>query len=572
MRGTVILCSRPRTAVNAAMPELPARGPAGKARAAALASLAEVEVTPTSLVTYQSQGRLAVIGSEAAALKAARVLTEQLPVTVLVPGVSRPDPGSAEGIVVVRGGTPEVAGRLGRFTINLGTPEGTVALTEAAGLASEYFDLVLDLSEPPLIDYEVPPVGYYAPGTDPKALARALAELPEMSGEFEKPKYFNFKPELCAHSRSELPGCTRCIDACPTVAISSNGDVVAVDPYLCQGAGSCVAACPSGAMTYAFPTVSDLLGRIRRLFETYREAGCESPAVLLHDGWTRRAVLEQLAADMPEDVIPLEVEEVGSVGMDCWLAMLAYGARGVVLCITGRTPGRMVRELEAQIGFSKAVLLGMGFPAGALATLNCDQPGGAATVWAELPAGLPVRPARFVAPDDKRGILRLAIEHLHRQAPAPRKTTDLPVGAPFGEVRLNKAACTLCMGCVSVCPTAALTAGGDLPQLRFTEWNCVQCGLCEKACPEDAIQLNPRFLFDAEQRQQPRVLHEEPPFCCVCCGKPFTTSGLLGKVQRKLEGHWMFQTEEARRRLMMCEHCRVKDMFKSGRGSGLPPG
>ncbi|MEI2420942.1 4Fe-4S dicluster domain-containing protein, partial [Arthrospira platensis SPKY2] len=141
---------------------------------------------------------------------------------------------------------------------------------------------------------------------------------------------------------------------------------------------------------------------------------------------------------------------------------------------------------------------------------------------------------------------------------------DLPAGAPFGEVKVDKSACTLCMACTSVCPAAALTAGGDLPQLRFTEWNCVQCGMCEKACPEDAIRLHPRFSYDAEARQQPRVLHEEAPFCCVSCGKPFTTSGLLDKLQRKLEGHWMFQTEEARRRLQMCDHCRVKDMFKSG--------
>jgi hypothetical protein len=42
-------------------------------------------------------------------------------------------------------------------------------------------------------------------------------------------------------------------------------------------------------------------------------------------------------------------------------------------------------------------------------------------------------------------------------------------------------------------------------------------------------------------------------------------------MQQKLEGHWMFQTEEVRRRLQMCEHCRVKDMFKAGREKGQPP-
>jgi ferredoxin len=473
---------------------------------------------------------------------------------------------------VVRGGTPEVSGRLGRFVVNIVTPDGTVALAEAAGLSSEHFDLVLDLGQPPLLAHEVPPVGYYAPAGDERALARALAELPDMRGEFEKPKYFNFRPELCAHSRSEIAGCNRCIEACPTLAISPAGDVVLVDPYLCQGAGSCVAACPSGAMSYAFPTVSDLLGRVRGLFEAFRGAGGEHPGLVLHDSWTRAAILGELGAGMPEDLIPLEVEEIGSVGMDTWLAALAYGARGVAVCVTARTPARMVRELREQVGFARELLAGMGFAPGMLALVYCDQPEEAGKAWLGMPAAGIDRPARFVAPDDKRGVLRLAIDHLHRQAPAPRKVVELPKGAPFGEVRVDKAACTLCMGCVSVCPAAALTAGGDLPQLRFTEWNCVQCGLCEKACPEDAIRLLPRLLFDAEARQQPRVLHEEPPFCCVSCGKPFTTPGLLANLQRKLEGHWMFQSEEARRRLQMCEHCRVKDMFKSSAGTGHPKG
>jgi ferredoxin len=550
---------------------LPAESAAGKARAEVLAGQVAIEGTPTSIVTYQSHGRIAVIGRETEALEAARKLAATLSVTILIPGPGRPDPGSVDGMAVVRGGTPEVDGRLGRFLVNIATPEGPVGLAEAAGLTLEHFDLVLDLGEPPLLPHEVPPVGYYAPGGDAQALSRALEELPEMRGEFEKPKYFNFQPELCAHSRSELIGCTRCIDACPTIAISSADEVVSVDPYLCQGAGSCVAACPSGAMSYAFPAVNDLLARVRSLMEAFRAAGGETPAIVLHDGWSRKAVFGRLAGDMPEDALPFEVEEVGSVGLDSWLAILAFGARGVALCVTDRTPRRMVRELKQQLSFGRELLAGMGYEAGELALINGDHPDQAADVWAAMPAQAVGRPAKFVPPDDKRGILRLAIEHLYRQAPAPRKTTDLPAGAPFGEIRVDKAACTLCMGCVSVCPAAALSAGGDLPQLRFTEWNCVQCGLCEKACPEDAIRLHPRFLFDAERRQEPRILHEEAPFCCVSCGKPFTTAGLLSNLQRKLAGHWMFQTEESRRRLEMCEHCRVKDMFKSGRPGGVSP-
>jgi hypothetical protein len=41
---------------------------------------------------------------------------------------------------------------------------------------------------------------------------------------------------------------------------------------------------------------------------------------------------------------------------------------------------------------------------------------------------------------------------------------------------------------------------------------------------------------------------------------------MLDVMMSKLEGHWMFQSEDARRRLQMCEHCRVKDMFRAESG------
>jgi ferredoxin len=122
------------------------------------------------------------------------------------------------------------------------------------------------------------------------------------------------------------------------------------------------------------------------------------------------------------------------------------------------------------------------------------------------------------------------------------------------------------MGCVSVCPTSALRAGGDTPQLRFAEWSCVQCGLCERACPERAITRSPRILYEAAGQRAVRVLHEEAPFRCVSCGKPFATASVMRRMREKLAGHWMFQKPEALRRLEMCEDCRVKDMFREGGG------
>lgn len=165
-------------------------------------------------------------------------------------------------------------------------------------------------------------------------------------------------------------------------------------------------------------------------------------------------------------------------------------------------------------------------------------------------------------------MLRTAINHLFAEAPTRKKVEPLPAGAPFGRIRVDKSACTMCMSCVAVCPTSALREGQGLPQLNFVEWSCIQCGLCETACPEDAIQCEPRFLYNDNERSKARLLHEEQPMCCISCGKPFATRSTLDAMMKKLEGHWMFQSKAERRRLEMCDICRVKDMMRDQGGDG----
>jgi ferredoxin len=541
---------------------LPELGPDGHARATALAALRLADVAPTSVVEFLSNGRCLVIGTEGAALALVRGLQGDLECTVLVPGEAAPDLDTVDGTFVVRGGRPLIRGALGDFLIMLTTGASNQSLGAMLAPPIDRFDLVVDLGTPPLLRQAMLPLGYYAPGPDEDARAALLETLPRMRGEFEKPKYFNYNPEICAHGRSGKRGCTRCIDVCPAEAIVSIGDKVQVNPYLCQGGGACATACPSGAMTYAYPNAGDLLSALRRLLRDYREAGGTSPALLFHDAASAATLEQGLGADMPERILPVAIEEIGSVGMDVWLACLAYGADTVILLTCDRTPTQVIEALQEQVTTAQAILGGMGYEESRLRIVNGDQPALAHQALAVVPAATSQPAATFAAPpSDKRGTLRLALQHLQGSASAPRRVTALPVGAPFGEVRVNVATCTLCMSCVSACPTHALLDGRGLPQLNFREWNCVQCGLCERTCPENAITLSPRLLNDPEARERPRILHEEQPVCCLACGKPFATRSMLDKLSRKLEGHWMFQNEEARRRLQMCEDCRVRDLF-----------
>jgi ferredoxin len=397
-----------------------------------------------------------------------------------------------------------------------------------------------------------------------------VAELPTLLGEFEKPKFFSYDAEICAHGSSGLKGCTRCLDTCPTGAITSLGNAITVDPYACQGAGSCATACPTGAITYTFPSPADTLHRLRTLLQVYREAGGSTPTLLFHDGQTGKARLTHLAERLPGQVIPFELEELGSAGLEVWLAALAYGASRVLLLGTDQVPMSVAEEVNVQLRYARTLLEGMGYPPQVLELIpNTDND---MQLLDDLTAGpvMPsLKPAGFAARNDKRATLFYAIDFLAAQAPQCAKVIPLPPQAPFGELQIDRNACTLCMACVSVCPAAALYDGGDTPRLEFLEANCVQCGLCEVACPEDAITRHPRFLFDPQQRRRRRTLYEEEAFLCIACGKPFATRSIIDKMTAKLTGHRLFPDETALKRLQMCGECRVRDLFADHQGENL---
>jgi oxalate decarboxylase/phosphoglucose isomerase-like protein (cupin superfamily)/NAD-dependent dihydropyrimidine dehydrogenase PreA subunit len=103
---------------------------------------------------------------------------------------------------------------------------------------------------------------------------KAVLRARDLVGNFDKPRYITFAQDLCAHSRSGIVGCRRCLDLCPTAAIAPDGDHVAIDPNICAGCGQCAAVCPTGAAGYALPPADALMRRLRTLLTvTARELG-----------------------------------------------------------------------------------------------------------------------------------------------------------------------------------------------------------------------------------------------------------------------------------------------------------
>src|SRR5437660_921367 len=69
-----------------------------------------------------------------------------------------------------------------------------------------------------------------------------------------------------------------------------------------------------------------------------------------------------------------------------------------------------------------------------------------------LPALPTTKPETFAAIGTKRDIARIALAKLRASAPEPKDLIALPVGSPYGRIRVDVPGCTLCLACVGACP------------------------------------------------------------------------------------------------------------------------
>jgi ferredoxin len=548
---------------------------AGPKMAALIAAAAE-PLPEIPIVSLNSEGIVLIYGRDEKAIEAANLLKDHLDVTVLLAKANNVSPRRVTEFPVVKGKIKSAKGHLGAFEIVVDdyaapAPSSRDVLSFATprnGAVSRC-DLIVDLSGNPAL-FSAPDLrdGYLrADPADPAAVLRAVLRARELVGTFDKPRYITFTDDLCAHSRSKIVGCRRCLDLCPTGAIAPAGDHVTIDPQICAGCGQCAAACPTGAAAYALPPADALMRKLRTLLLTYREAGGVRPVVLLHDEEHGTELIDALARHgdgLPANVLPLAVNEVTQIGLEMIAAAFAYGATAMRFLLRAK-PKHDMDGLRKTFALAEPILTGLGFSGERIEAIETDDPDVlGATLRGSAPQDPSARPASFAPVGGRREVLRLALRELHRASPSPVDVIALPVGAPFGTVEVNVEGCTLCLSCVSACPTGALRDDPERPTLRFAEDACVQCGLCQATCPEKVITLKPQLDFRAATASA-RLIKQEEPFACIRCSKPFGVKSTVERVLAKLEGkHWMYKGSAPRLDVIkMCEECRVAVMTET---------
>ena len=400
---------------------------------------------PISLVTLESSGVALIYGRDEIAIEAAQRLADRLDITVLLTKPGDVIPRRTNEFPVLKGTIRNARGHLGQFELAIddyALPSALLAREARVRLLAQRRDLDLR--------------------SDPRSLGRHAACFPRM----------NCAPVICAPIRATRPpssarlqmpagssapstsrassisnhrsariralritGCTRCLDLCPTGAITPDGNAVAIDANVCAGCGSCASVCPTGAASYALPSADALMRRLRTLLQTYRKAGGSDAVALFHDGEHGEDIIDALARfgdGLPANVLPLRVNEVTQLGPELIASVFAYGGSGVAL-LTRAKPRHDIAALRRAVETADRVVSALGFGTGIIQIIETDDPDQLRAMLDAAPRGVATpKPAGFVPRGAKRGVLETTFRELHLAAPAPVDVVPLAPGAPFG--------------------------------------------------------------------------------------------------------------------------------------------
>lgn len=469
-----------------------------EARAAALAAIGPDIPQAAATMQYRSCGCVLVSGAPSSV----NAILAALPPPLRVVAFARRDASAApvpDNVTWVSAEIVSVDGHLGAFTARARCKGQDIDCARFSTNSDGHFDLVLDLNPSPVLNVGLKPPGYHAPA-DAAALARAVRELRSSIGTLHRVRYVEYERQACKHHRS-MP-CGRCIPACPAAALGDSGDCITFDADRCSGCAMCDGACLHGALRYTGGAIEKHLERLATMIGAFVNAAGIAPRVLLHA--TGNTIV---AADLAPDVLPFELPAGHAFRADTWLAALAQEALEVLVFAPAGMASGMRRAIERELELCRHILPAVGADAQRIRVIHET----AALALEEKGAAVP-RAGTWLPPairlgNNKRMNLLACVDHLNAEHGSSAEIIALPPGAPVGEVRIDASRCDGCSACVEACVSAALAISADQSRgLRFIESRCGQCGACVIACARHAIELAPRLLLYAPQREESRLV------------------------------------------------------------------
>jgi ferredoxin len=348
--------------------------------------------------------------------------------------------------------------------------------------------------------------------------------------------------------------CSACLSCCPRGALLEKQGRVVVDGDRCTGCGACVLACRNGAFALPGAFVEDLSAAAGVLVRSIKSG---VPAIGI-------AITCQHSTSGPrvgEQWLVLRVPSLEMVTAGWMLQLVNAGVAVRLAACDAKECGDRAADLERFVRDLGAVL-GLSSGASAFSEVSAVRDRVAGAAAAVGPNG-DVR-IELREPEATMQILSA----LAAFDPGRSTWRAQGRGCPFGSVKIDSVACSLCEVCVATCPTGALSSERDesgLVSLNLDPGRCTACGACLDTCPEGAVTLE-RAIEGADVAAGRRVVAvaTEPEAMCEFCGAP-----LVGRLSPaalvRAGGSHRFLTAGAR---AMCADCRLGG--RSVTSSGYP--
>ena len=133
------------------------------------------------------------------------------------------------------------------------------------------------------------------------------------------------KPELCNE-------CKRCIEICPSNAITLTHGNASIDPFLCNGCGACLPECPTGAIDFKNSTERQIASTLRGILRDKKQN--EVRVVNFVEGTIAYTGVDFLGLDRAKYPIEMRIIKVPStafISLRHLLYAFALGANGIVM-------------------------------------------------------------------------------------------------------------------------------------------------------------------------------------------------------------------------------------------------
>lgn len=346
---------------------------------------------------------------------------------------------------------------------------------------------------------------------------------------------------LYHHKREDI--CHKCVDICPTNALSINTKEKQIDiaHIHCNECGACVALCPSGSLDFApLP---------RKAFKVIASLYKNQIALITTDINS----LEAGKLTLEEKVLPFVLNTTHFLDENHLLTLLQETGYGIIIHMPEADPflesvARFLNDIFHRKFGKKALYI----------CQNIEDINAASQE-------IPCLTEALATPSSKSSNKRQEFSQRLSLVVGNDDLGTIDAGPylDYGNMTINQDTCSLCLSCADACNTGAFSVHSEDNSLRYNAALCTQCGYCEKTCPEEnCLKLQPHALSLSPSYFTEKRMAQDELFACVKCGVEFAPKKAVEKVIKTMTP--IFGQDNLKvKSLSCCSDCKARLMLES---------